>query len=430
MKNFEFDLGAFKIDFGNLWSQPAGPRWSKSIETRISEADKALRKKFQSKEIGFYDWPPSVSAEEKEKTRALAKQLRSQYEKALLIGIGGSYLGPAAVHEALRSDEEKASFPLRWLSNVDPAAIRSTRYFIANSRVATVVISKSGNTTETLSGFFHLSQQLDPRGFVLITDPEKGFLRELARKHGWHSLPVPSNIGGRFSVLTAVGLLPMELGGISMDDVLEGAIEIRQRLESFAPPNNPAYLLAMAFYLWDAEFGHSIQYLMPYWGNLKLMADWFVQLWAESLGKKIRSDPGRSVGFTPVSALGTMDQHSMLQLFKEGPNNKVIGFVDVLGENQFTTIGSPSFNAGKYEFLTSHSFEEVSHLASLATEKSLNNSKVPTYRLKFPSLNARALGAMFFFWETACALAGELYGVNAFDQPGVEESKKILRQML
>jgi glucose-6-phosphate isomerase len=161
---------------------------------------------------------------------------------------------------------------------------------------------------------------------------------------------------------------------------------------------------------------------MPYWSCLKLFGDWYVQLWAESLGKK-------SQGPTPVAALGSTDQHSLLQLFKEGPRNKIVGFMDVV-EKKTTQVGTPLFPTGKLDYLCNQNFEKLSRQASVATEKSLNNSDIPTYRIELQALEEFTLGSLFFFFETACAFAGELYGVNAFDQPGVEETKKLLRALL
>jgi glucose-6-phosphate isomerase len=291
------------------------------------------------------------------------------------------------------------------------------------------VISKSGNTVETMGAFFHLSPNLDPKGIVAITDPKQGELRSLAHREGWTSFPIAPNIGGRYSVLTAVGLLPSELGGVSANGLLQGAAQMRAYLESLPPEENPAFSFALASYFWDVEGNRAVQYLMPYHRNLKLIADWYVQLWAESLGKRTTSDPEVAVGFSPVAALGTTDQHSLLQLFKEGPGDKIIGFLEVEPKGS-TPIGKPPFVVEKLSYLTDHTFEEITHLASLATEKSLNNSGVPTYRIVTEAPSPELLGALFFFFETACALAGELYGVDAFNQPGVEEAKRLLRESL
>lgn len=429
---YRFDLGSFTLDLAGLAKFPEGS-FERELDERtgaLESAHHALHGRFHSKQIGFYDWPLQAPEEEIAAQAALAKKLRDEFEGALVFGIGGSYLGAACVQQALRSPEEEEAFPVRWVSNVDPGAISDAVHFARKRRCAAVVISKSGNTIETLSGFFRLSRELDPKGYVVITDPSVGELRRLATEQGWPSFPVPPNVGGRFSVLTAVGLFPAFLMGLPADELLAGARDLRARLDEEPPAVNPAYLFAYLKWAWDTRFRRNVQYLMPYRQALEKLGDWYVQLWGESIGKKQRVNRDRAVGFTPVAALGTADQHSLLQLFKEGPHDKIIGFVDVPGSQTKTPIGEPRFPVRDNRYLFPHSFEEITHKASLAVEKSLVNSGVPTYRIELPRLDARALGALFFFMETACGLAGELYEVDAFDQPGVEEAKRILRESL
>ncbi len=414
---------------GKLWDHPEGPRAGGELDRRMVDADLAVRAKYRSGSVGFYDWPVTQTATEKAEVRQIAQRLRKEYEGALIFGIGGSHLGPAAVLQALRSPEEEDKFPVRWVSNVDPAAIRSADALLKKKKLAAIVVSKSGGTSETLAGFFHFSQKLDAKSVVAVTDPSAGWLRRAAQKEGWATLPVPPAIGGRFSVHTAVGLLPIELAGLSQDKFLEGASHMRERLDRCEPKDNPAYLLAAAFHHWD--FKHrSVQYLMPYWSNLSFVADWYVQLFGESLGKRLLRDPQKAVGFTPVGALGTTDQHSLLQLMKEGPSDKIVGFLDVSPDSNDLKVAEPSFDPGDQKFLVGQSFARLSRLASAAAEKSLNNAGVPTYRIELPRLDESALGALFFFLEASCAFAGELYGVDAFNQPGVEEAKRLLRQSL
>lgn len=426
---YTFDLGPFTLAMRPLWENPEGPRLTPEWERRLAGADADLRAKFRSGAVGFYDWPLQRAADERERTKALGARLRRDFQGAVVFGIGGSHLGPAAVLQALRSPADEAAFPIRWVSNVDPGAIRAAEAFLEKRRLATLVVSKSGGTAETLAGFFHFSKRLDPKGYVAITDPASGWLRRTADKDGWATIPVPPNVGGRFSVLTAVGLLPMELAGLDTDKILEGAKLVRERLESLPPKENPAYLMAAAFFHWDQK-RRNVHYCMPYWSTLGLVADWYVQLWGESLGKRALKEPQKAVGFTPVGALGTTDQHSLLQLFKEGPADKIVGFLDVAPDGDGLVVAEPAFDAGDQKYLVGQSFARISRLASGATEKSLNNSGVPTYRLEITRLDERALGALFFFHETACAFAGELYGVDAFNQPGVEEAKRLLRQSL
>lgn len=422
-------LPFFCLETSKLWNHKNGPRFGGAQAELLEQADKSLRNKFLSGKVGFFDWPNAISEAEISRMETVTHRLRHEFNSAVIFGIGGSFLGPAAIVEALRSVESQEDFPLYWVSNVDPAAIRRMETLLTGKKTSAIITSKSGGTVETLSAFFHFTDRLDPKGYVCITDPEKGELRRLAKTERWESFDVPPNVGGRFSVLTAVGLIPALLAGLDARRLLEGAREMRDKLETFSATENPAYRLALAQFLWDTEYGRTLQYLMPYQQNLKLIADWYVQLWGESLGKKRLSDH-KSVGFTPVSALGTTDQHSLLQLFKEGPANKIVGFVDVFEKNNPLKIRKPKFTVQGQDYLFGHSFNDVTHHASLATEASLNNSGTPTYRVEISQLDERVLGAFLFFSETACALAGELYGVDAFDQPGVEEAKRLLRDAL
>ncbi len=418
----QWDLAGFSLDTSLLWNLSTGPKNSDLEVGRIKAADQRLREKFQSGRVGFY----SLAAEKADLDRILAlnAQIRREFEAALVLGIGGSFLGAASAVQAV-GDE---AFPLTWVSNIDPAAIRTATKQLNERKHATLVISKSGNTTETLAAFYHFSPKLDPKGFVIITDPTTGELRRLANENRWQTLSVPPNIGGRFSVLSPVGLLPCALGGVDIEALMKGARKMHDLLDDSSPEQNPAYLFALALHLWDEKCAHGLQYLMPYWSSLQFFAQWYVQLWGESLGK-VTSD-GKRVGPTPIAALGSTDQHSLLQLFKEGPRNKLVGFLDVLTQGGEIEVGDAAFRTGDSGYLCRHSFEKISREASSATLRSLTNSSIPTYRITVPRLNAEALGALFFFFETATAFAGELYQINAFDQPGVEETKKLLHAAL
>lgn len=418
-----FQLPGFSLDLTPLWNQKDGPR-AADLHNTLEQADRAMRERFRSGAVGFYDLPETLMQAEPECLVAAVKKIRSEYEGALILGIGGSYLGAASAVQAVGSE----GFPLTWISNIDPPAIRAASQAVKRGKQATIVISKSGNTTETLAAFYHFSSHLNHKGILVITDPQSGELRRLANENGWAAMEVPPNIGGRFSVLTPVGLLPAALGGVDTREMVSGAKQMRDALEASAPTENPAYLFARSLQLWDEECEHSLHYLMPYWSTLSKFAEWYVQLWGESLGK-INAN-GRHAGPTAVAALGTTDQHSLLQLFKDGPRNKVVGFMDILGEGTSTPVGQAGFAPGASGYLCKHTFEEISHQALAATQKSLNNSGVPTFKFTLPRLTPAALGALYFFFETATAFAGELYGVNPFDQPGVEESKKLLHAAL
>jgi glucose-6-phosphate isomerase len=417
----QWDLGPVTFDTTLLWNTDGGPSLKSIDRGKLKQADARLRQRFVSGEIGFYDLPSDTKS--LDLILSTSEKLEQDFPAALVLGIGGSYLGAASLVQAVGTEK----FPLTWVSNIDPHAIKTAAVALRNSKHAAIVISKSGNTTETLAAFYHFASGLDPRGIVAITDPKTGELRKLANANDWTSLEVPPNVGGRFSVLSPVGLLPACLGGVDIARLLAGAQGMRQRLDAYSADENPAYLFSSALHDWN-QAGRTVQYLMPYWSNLRLFAEWYVQLWGESLGKKQAN--GTRVGPTAVAALGTTDQHSLLQLFNEGPLNKVVGFIDVAKQGPSLAVGKPPFAPGASSYLCNHSFEKITHEALLATRQSLTSSKVPTYTCSIPELNAEALGAFVFFLETATAFSGELYGINAFNQPGVEESKLLLHAAL
>ncbi len=410
----QFSLPYFQLDMSRLRAGlPADPAGLDRLNRAWAD--------FKAKTAmhGFYDWP-NTAPKVTDALRQRADELRRNFVGALCFGIGGSYLGPACIQAAAAD----GAFPITWVANGDPAAIEAAKRHATTHKLATVVISKSGQTTETLSAFFHLSRYLDPSGFTVITDPQNGELRRLARQEGWTAFDLPENIGGRYSVLTSVGLLPTYLAGLPAERLIQGASAMRQTLEAASPENNPALHLAYAMHAWDTQAHHAISVLMPYDSRLALFAHWYVQLWAESLGKNGR-------GPTPMAALGTQDHHSLLQLFKQGPPDKVLGFITVKDTGPHNRVGKPAFKiSDQLSYLCGHDFGTLNRLAHKATEQSLARSKVPSYHIELTTLDLETLGALFFFYETACALAGEFYGVNAFDQPGVEESKQLLREAL
>lgn len=414
-------LAGVEIDASGLADGKDG-----GFRTAAPAAWDRFRARASSGAVGFFDWPMEGRGVLEETVR-VAADLRRHYEGVLCVGIGGSYLGPAAIQKAL-DERSDGDFPVRWLSNVDPSSMRKAESFLRSGKRALVVVSKSGGTTETLAGFFHLASRVEKKAVVVVTDPKNGFLADLAKTQGYAHLPIAPNIGGRFSVLTPVGLLPTALTGGSAEKLLDGALEVRNALGERPIAENVAVALAYQLHDADARRGRKIQYLMPYRSELDLLAAWYVQLWGESLGK--RRPDGTAVGPTPVAALGTGDQHSILQLLREGPGDKVTGFVDVADESEKLLVGEPPFPATKFDFLFPQTFGRLVSLAARATEQSLRNGGMPTYRMRFQTVDERTLGAFFFLWETVCAVAGELYGVDAFDQPGVEESKVLWKAAL
>ena len=417
---------AFSLDLADLWTIHDPISLPSDFGALFNRGWTSFLQKCESKKIGFFDWPQNVQSTLQE-TQALADDFRSKYEGAICMGIGGSFLGPAALQDIFNFSPASTDLSVHWISNVDSASIEKATRFVDSRKCMAVIISKSGGTTETLAAWFHFSHRFGADATVVITDPKQGELRRLSRELGWKSLEVQPNIGGRFSVLTPVGLFPLALQGVQIGELISGAAWMREELLKTSPENNPSLWLAYSKFLWTQK-GCPIQYLMPYDSRLSLLAQWYVQLWAESLGKK-QIGTHVSVGPNPVAALGTSDQHSLLQLFKEGPRQRVIGFL-TCEDKKSPKVGAPIFPSPDYEYLTQRTFAELNQSASESTQESLRRAQVPTYRFHLSELSPFCLGAFIFFQEVACALAGEFFGVDAFNQPGVEETKIIWKDKL
>jgi glucose-6-phosphate isomerase len=291
-------------------------------------------------------------------------------------------------------------------------------------------VSKSGGTVETAAQMHvvrtWLTRAVGADGlrtrWVAITDPRKGALRELADREHWLTLAIPTNVGGRFSALTAAGLLPATLAGIDCEGLLDGAASIERRSQHSDLRDNPAGLLAALSYLHERK-GRSIHVLMPYSDRLRAFAAWYVQLWAESLGKRFDRQGQRvESGPTPLPAVGATDQHAQMQLFMEGPRDKLITFIGVQRPERDLTIPD---STGPDAYLNGKTLAELLDAERRGTTEALASDGRPSITLHVPELEPYALGSLLMLYELATALAGELYGVDAFDQPGVELGKRL-----
>jgi glucose-6-phosphate isomerase len=326
---------------------------------------------------------------------------------------------------------------LHVLDNVDPANISALLGRLDSRRTLFVVISKSGGTAETMAQYLviraWLNGALGEAGarerLVLVTDPEKGALRKIARAEGIAALEIPANVGGRFSVLTPVGLLPAALMGIDTGELLAGAADMRTRCATKELGSNIAGTWAALQFLADTKHGRHVQVLMPYSDALRDMAAWYVQLWAESLGKH-RTQGDTGVGPTPLGALGATDQHSQVQLFMEGPGDKTVTFVGVTEIEGDVEIPRLHGDIPELAYLGGHRLGELLEIERRATAGALARRGRPNMTLTLDRVDPFHLGALFMFLELATAYAGRLYGVNAFDQPGVELGKQFTYAML
>ncbi len=392
---------------------------------RAVHADLQSRRKAGA--LPFYDLPrQDLGPIEK-----YAAQVRGGYKNVVVLGIGGSALGLLSLNAALRSP-----FPalepaprLVVMDNIDPVRIGSYMEALDPRETILNVITKSGDTAETMSEFLvfrkwfaeALGAKAAKDRIVVTTDRTRGALRKIANDEGYASFEVPDGVGGRFSVLTPVGLLPACLLGIDIRALLAGAAAMDRRLASGELLENPAYLGAALHHAAWQE-GRRVSVMFAYSDQLYLMADWYRQLWAESLGKR-RATDGRivSVGPTPVKALGVTDQHSQVQLYKEGPDDKVYTFLVV--ERFDKTVSIPPVPIDAVSYLGGHSLNELLAAEELATEIALWKAGRPVARIVFPRVSPENAGEYYHLLEVETVTAGALFGIDPLDQPGVEEGK-------
>jgi glucose-6-phosphate isomerase len=266
---------------------------------------------------------------------------------------------------------------------------------------------------------------------IATTDPQKGALRELALREGYRLLPVPEDVGGRFSVLSAVGLLSAAVSGIDIGELLEGARLVHEASTKSEVSSNPALALALLYYLASTRRGKSIAVMMPYCNALLGVADWFRQLWAESLGKKLdRSGRVVNAGQTPIKALGATDQHSQIQLYMEGPCDKMVTFIGVREYRRDVPIPRPPASDNAFDYLSGQTMNALIRAEQKATALALAHNGRPNMTIELSSVTPRTVGMLLYMFEMQTALAAELLGIDAFDQPGVEHGKKLTYAMM
>jgi glucose-6-phosphate isomerase len=428
-----------KVDFGHCMSHAIGmehgllePEFA-GMQGRLTEAHAGVTKLWSSGKLGFMDLPGKV--DEAREILSFARQQRSKFDTLVVLGIGGSALGNIAVQQALKPvywnmsepKDRKGWMRLFVLDNVDPRWATELLGVLNLKKTLFNVVSKSGTTAEILSNYFifrnAVAQKVGvkqaSKHFVYTTDEQKGYLRELATREKAPSFVVPGNVGGRFSVLTPVGLLSAACTGVDIVQLLAGAKAMADRCKDASLSKNPAAVYAAIQYLFYQK-GVKLSVVMPYSQNLYSVADWYRQLWAESLGKRVdRNGKVVYAGATPIKALGVTDQHSQAQLYMEGPYDKVISFLSVEDFGKKATI--PSVDAKHY--LSRRSLNELFKAEEQGTRSALTKAQRPNLTISIPEISAHTIGELFYFFEMAVAYMGELLNINAFDQPGVELAK-------
>ena len=366
-----------------------------------------------------------------------ARRVREKCDAFVVLGIGGSALGPMAVQQALNHlrynelQKEKRGGPRLYVEdNVDPVRMNSLLDVIDLEHTCFNVISKSGKTSETMAQLLIVSDLLQKAGLPLnehiiaTTDKSEGLLIKIAKQHDLPTFFIPDGVGGRFTELTPVGLLAAAVCGIDIKLLLKGAAFMDSRLQNDETMENIAYLDGALQYL-CMKRGINMSVFMPYSDSLKLMADWYAQLWAESLGKQYDLDGNIvNVGQTPVKTLGVTDQHSQCQLYMEGPYDKVVTFLCVEDYGQDYGIAHGFEDIPDVAFLGGHGMQELIQAEQYATSYALTQQKRLHKSIVLPKIDAFTIGQLLYMLEMETAFVGELLNINAFDQPGVERGQE------
>ncbi|MCC7440766.1 MAG: hypothetical protein IT285_03975 [Bdellovibrionales bacterium] len=421
-------------DWSALASVPAGrgptarrPQMDAAV---AAEAWSRLKSRFVSGEVGFYDAPTDENLAHAKASEELAHACLAGggVREVLILGIGGSALGPITLLSALRT-RVTSSPRIHFVENPDAEDWRHSLKGLDPAATLVVSVTKSGTTFETLAqtllALEWLGRERWASRFVAITDPVKGELAAFCREQGLRTLPIAPSIGGRFSVFSPVGIFPAALAGLSVADFLAGAKQVRDYFEKTPVERNALFWIASALVAQEAT--RPVHVLMPYSTLLKSLSSWWVQLWGESLGKDGR-------GFTPIAAVGATDQHSILQLLRDGPDDKVTVFVTVDAPRDPVKIPklpiAGALQDGTFALLAGHSLAELLEVEYRAIARVMTNRQRPNLTIKVDQVDERGMGALMFALCTLTAFTGALMGVNPFDQPGVEEGKVYIRQSL
>lgn len=399
----------------------------------MNDALHAIKEEKESGRIGYYSLPETSLAlidelEVYRKTNALLAG--GKIKDIVIIGIGGSSLGVKAIDSLLASKSE-SSVKLHLFENSDPVNISQTLSKLEKESSLFIVISKSGGTIETTSIFktviahFDLDLDAADKERVMVITDAGSSLSQFADSYNIKQFHIPDNVGGRFSVLSAVGIVPLTLAGYDTRALLNGAGAFLDRL--FA--GEERHLLEKACYYYENAKVLSINILFSYDNDLENLTKWYVQLWGESLGKI--DSTGSSVGMTPIGLIGAVDQHSFLQLVIEGPKDKTVTFINIDDfENDLTIPDVSLRHIEKTDFINGKTFNELINAQCDATRQSLRDNGVPTDGITISKINEENIGAMIIYYELLTSLTGSMLKINTYDQPGVELGKQILYKNL
>jgi glucose-6-phosphate isomerase len=426
------------IDWSNLANVSSGSgtpvRKFGPDKEAFEEAWAKLKSRFSADEVGFYQVPVHPELSQAQESEALAQSILAsgRFTDCLFLGIGGSSLGPLSLLFSLQ-ERCKSGIKFHFMENPDATDWKSTISRLNPASTLVCSVTKSGTTFETMAqtllALEWLGKDRWKTHLVAITDPSKGDLKAFATQNGIPTLHIAPSMGGRFSVFTPVGLFPAALAGLSVSEILNGAKQVRDFVEKAPHEKNPLFILGGELIRHYPK--RSVHVCMPYSTRLKQISAWFVQLWGESLGKDGK-------GFTPIAAVGATDQHSILQLLRDGPDDKVTLFLtvdqveDEVRIPKLSSMGVPltQLGYGAFKLLEGHTLQGLLTTEYRATALVLTKQGRPNVTWQLDRLDERGLGALYFAFSVLTAFTGTLWGVNPFDQPGVEEGKIYTREAL
>lgn len=441
----------FKIrfDYNNMMAKSIGKEEGfkdKELASYHPLALKAFEEVQKNRGKGMTAWMqlPYNQGEIVEDILQTARQIREKFEHFVVLGIGGSALGPMAVQQALthlrynelrRSKRKGPKFYVE--DNIDPERMKALLDVIDVKKTMFNVITKSGATSETMAQLLIIYDILKKKlgdeaknHIIATTDKEKGNLIKIAKREGFKTYYIPDGVGGRFSELCPVGLLPAAVLGIDIKQMLQGAADMDELCKSSDVEKNPALMAALLSYLCMKK-GKNVSVMMPYADSLKYIADWYCQLWGESLGKSVDNEGNVVyVGQTPVKALGVTDQHSQIQLYTEGPFDKVVTFIAVGKFRSKVPIAQGFEDIPDVSFLGGHSLNELIEAERVATEYALVKARRLNNTIILPKVNAYTIGQLLYFFEMQTAYCGAMLNINTYNQPGVEEGKNATYALL
>jgi len=428
------------VDVNNMFKEYIGAQHGiksehvESMEETVVKAHQNIEKQHKEGKLGFIDLPDKQDAVVDE-IEQYAEENRDKFENFVILGIGGSALGSIALQSALKQpyhNEKNEAIPNIYVpDNVDPERFKSLLETLDLEKTVFNVISKSGSTAETMSLFLIARQAVEDvvgkdnisKHFIATTSKDSGYLRVIAKREGFKMFYIPDNVGGRFSVLTPVGLVFAAFAGIDIRELLAGATYMKRICSTPDIWENPAYLSGLLQYL-AYQQGKVMSVMMPYAHSLKDVADWYRQLWAESLGKeKSRGGETVNVGPTPIKALGATDQHSQAQLYMEGPYDKVVNFIEVKEFHEDIEIPDIYEDIEGVSYLRNKRLSDLLNTEKKATELALTRRQRLNNTVIVPKVNEFTMGQLFYLFEMETALIGELFNINAYNQPGVELGK-------